>query len=350
MTAALIVEGAALQLGSFRLRGLDLAVERGEILALLGPNGAGKSVSLEMIAGFHMPQRGRIAIGGRDVTRLPPERRGVGLVVQDFGLFPHLSVAGNLAFGRQRADIPALLAQFGIARLAERMPQQLSAGERQRTALARALATRPDLFLFDEPFSALDARSRAGLREELGAFLRSAAIPAIFVTHDPEEACTLADRAAVMRDGAIVQQGDMEAVFRRPAAPWIARFVGVDNMLAGRIVARSAVGCRVAVGAAMLAAAKPTGGAEVVACIRADEVELLPPGEAAPGRLSGRVTAIANLGGLQRLTVDCGFPLKALVTNRQFRALGLRAGAAVAAEIDPEAVHLLPAESLGGAD
>jgi molybdate/tungstate transport system ATP-binding protein len=344
MTAAVSVECAALRLGTFRLRDLDLRLDRGEILCVLGPNGAGKSVSLEMIAGFHRPQRGRIAIGGRDVTLLPPERRRVGLVVQDFGLFPHLNVARNLGFGRQGADLAALLARFGIAHLAERMPHALSVGEKQRVALARALATRPDLFLFDEPFSALDARGREGLREELGSFLRGAAIAAIFVTHDPREACLLADRVAVMRDGAIVQAGSVEAVFRRPADEWIAKFVGVDNILAGRIVALSAAGCRVAVGAATLAAAAAIRGGEVVACIRADEVELFAPGEPAPGRLPGRVTAIADLGGLRRVTIDCGFRLNALVTSRRIRELGLCPGAAIAAEIDPEAVHLLPSK------
>ncbi|HTT78451.1 MAG TPA: ATP-binding cassette domain-containing protein, partial [Stellaceae bacterium] len=172
MTLAAAVEGASLRLGDFALRDLDLALGRGEILVLLGPNGAGKSVSLEMIAGFHRPQRGRILVAGDDVTRLPPERRGIGLVVQDFGLFPHLTVAANVAFGRPGVDIAALLKQVGIGHLAARRPGNLSAGERQRTALARALAIRPLLFLFDEPFSALDARTRTGLRDELKSFLR----------------------------------------------------------------------------------------------------------------------------------------------------------------------------------
>jgi molybdate transport system ATP-binding protein len=251
-------------------------------------------------------------------------------------------VVGNLRFAPGDADIPALLAQFGIAHLAGRLPQQLSAGEKQRTALARALAIRPDLFLFDEPFSALDAVSRGGLRDELGAFLRGAGTPAIFVTHDPQEASILADRVAVLRDGAIVQTGSPEAVFRRPSNPWVARFVGIDNLLPGRIHARSAAGCLVALGPATLAAARPIAGSEVLACIPADEVELAAEGAAG---LPGRIAAIADLGGLQRVTVDCGFPLRALVTRRRSRELGLGVGAAVAADIAPEAVHLLPAET-----
>jgi molybdate/tungstate transport system ATP-binding protein len=341
---AAAVEAASLRLGTFALRGLDLALDRGEILVLLGPNGAGKSVSLEMIAGFHRPQRGRIRVGGREVTRLPPERRGVGLVVQDFGLFPHLTVAGNVSFAAPDADVVGLLGQFGIAHLAARLPDGLSAGEKQRTALARALAARPELFLFDEPFSALDGRSRAALRDDLKSFLRARDIAAIFVTHDPEDACVLADRVAVMRDGAIVQTGSAETVFRRPADRWIAEFVGVETIVPGCVVGRSPDGCRVAIGGAILVAVTPIGGRDVLVCIRAEEVELHcghAAADAAPDGLPGRVAAIVNLGAWVRVTVDCGFPLTALLTWRQARRLGLSPGQAVVARIEPEAVHLL---------
>ena len=345
MTAALALDGVELGLGEFRLRGLDLALAAGEILVLLGPNGAGKSVTLETIAGFHRPARGRILVAGRDVTGLPPEHRGVGFVVQDFGLFPHLSVARNVAFARPAAEIGPLLAQFGIAALADRLPRDLSLGERQRTALARALAGRPRLFLFDEPFSALDARSRAALRGELKAQLRATGLAAVFVTHDPEDACVLADRLAVMRAGAIVQTGSVDDVLRRPGELWIAQFVGIENILPGHVGARSPEGCRIAVGGATLSAPGTTAGEEVLACIRAEEVELRPPAEAGPGWLCGRVTAVARLGATERVTLDCGFPLQALATARQVRELRLCAGAEVAARIAREAVHLLPAES-----
>jgi len=177
MTAAgMAIEAACLTLGQFSLRNIDLTLDAGEILVLLRPNGADKSVCFEMIAGFHRPQAGRIMIHGCDVTDLPPEQRRVWLVFQNFGLFPHLTVAGNVAFGlrtrrlgRARANrtIADLLRQFGILHLSGRFPQDLSPGEKQRVALARTLAARPDLFLFDEPFSALDARTRDLLRDEL---------------------------------------------------------------------------------------------------------------------------------------------------------------------------------------
>ncbi|MGH7068042.1 MAG: ABC transporter ATP-binding protein, partial [Acetobacteraceae bacterium] len=212
---AIAVEDLSLQLGAFALNHVRLAVAPGEILALLGPNGAGKSTTLETIAGFHRPREGRILIAGRDVTLLPPERRDVGLVFQNYGLFPHLTVAANVAFSlgakgapharRAAPEIRRLLARFGIEHLAHRYPHDLSPGEKQRTALARALVREPELFLFDEPFAALDARTREGLRDELGAFLRDAGIPAIFVTHDQADATVLADRVAIMNCGAIAQ-------------------------------------------------------------------------------------------------------------------------------------------------
>ena len=342
--AALAVERATLRLGTFILRDLDLALDRGEILVVFGPNGAGKSVSLEMIAGFHRPRRGRITIDGREVTHLPPERRRVGLVVQDFGLFPHMTVARNVGFCRAGGGPAGLLAKFGIAHLAERMPQALSAGEKQRTALARALARQPKVFLFDEPFSALDARSWGALRDELKSLLRQTGIPAIFVTHDPEDAWVLADRVAIMRAGAIVQTGTVETVFRKPVDAWVADFVGVDNIVPGRIAERSPYGCRVAVGAAMFDAATAIGASEVLACIRAEGVDMRRAGaEPVPGWLAARVTAVARLGASEQITLDCGFPLKTVTTARRVRELQLSVGAAVAVWIDPDAVHLVPA-------
>ena len=187
MSSGLAVEALTLTLGDFHLRSLGLAVSRGQILVILGPNGSGKSVTLETIAGFHRPDSGRVIIGGRDVTKLAPERRNVGFVIQNFGLFPHLNVAQNVAIARRTGgkgieidrtvavprDDTGLLAYVGAAHLAHRRPEDSSPGEKQRVALARALASGPDLFLFDEPFAALDAQTRDQLRGELLSFLRT---------------------------------------------------------------------------------------------------------------------------------------------------------------------------------
>ncbi len=356
---ALAIEAACLTLGQFSLRNIDLELDAGEILVLLGPNGAGKSVCLEMIAGFHRPATGRIVIHGREVTDLPPEQRRVGLMFQNFGLFPHLTVVGNIAFGlraRSRArhseagrGIEELLSQFGIRHLSDRYPQDLSPGEKQRVALARALAARPDLFLFDEPFSALDARTRDALRDELKAFLREAGVPAIFVSHDQTDAVLLADRVAVIHRGEIQQVGTVPGIFRKPANAFVAEFTGMENILAGRLLGKCGDLWRVQVGDRVLyASGDDLAGNAASLCIRAEEVGLCVMDGAgslglhgATNRLAGRVADARSLGAISRVTVDCGFALVAYLTNRNIRELGLTPGLEVVAEIEASSIHLL---------
>lgn len=356
MSVAVAVEALSLTLGAFSLKKLDLALSRGEILVVLGPNGSGKSVTLETIAGFHRPEAGRIVVAGRDVTALPPERRKVGFVVQNFGLFPHLSVAQNVAIGERgnhatSADKSDLLSYFGIAHLADRAPAALSAGEKQRAALARALASAPDLFLFDEPFSALDAETRNQLRTELKTFLRALAIPAIFVTHDHDEAMALADTMLVLRDGGIVQRGKAAEIFNKPANSFVARFVGVENILAARLVARSGNLLTFAVGGQMLQAAVPADvqirdGTAGLA-IRAEHVAISPmpigtgAAQADNNTLQGRVKALRVLGPLATVEVECGFLLKAYLLSPQVQAMALADGSAVVAQISTGAIHVV---------
>lgn len=354
---AVAVERVSLTLGRFALRRLDLALEPGEVLVILGPNGAGKSVSLETIAGFHRPSAGRVLIDGRDVTRLPPEQRRVGFLFQNFGLFPHLSVAQNVAFGRrarrqQDAPDPArLLAHFGISHLAGHGLATLSPGERQRVALARAMASQPALYLFDEPFSALDARSRDQLRGELRAFLRETRRPAIFVTHDEADALALADRVAVMKDGEILQLGPPDVVFRRPATEFVARFLGIENLLPGRVASGAGAPSTVAIGdrAVEAAAAAAAAAGDVLVAIRAEEVAVHAaggppagvPARPAVNRFDARVVAVAQGGPVARVTLDCGFPLIACLMPRDLRGLGLAPGTSALAEFPADAVHLI---------
>jgi molybdate/tungstate transport system ATP-binding protein len=364
MSAGIVVEQLTLALGAFRLNKLDFALSGDEILVILGPNGSGKSVTLETIAGFHRPDAGRVLIHGRDVTALPPERRNIGFVVQNFGLFPHLSVAQNVAIGRRsgRASAPrdpapvphgdpaALLAHFGIAHLAQRAPQDLSPGEKQRAALARALAGAPDLFLFDEPFSALDAQTRDQLREELLSFLRALSIPAIFVTHDHTDAMTLADKIVVLRDGVTMQSGATAEIFRRPASSFVARFVGVENILDARTSEMSGGFAVFAVGARALRTAMPAACDKATGTVRlgihAEDITLSPPQAdrpASPGvnRLDGRVIALRGLGPLVTVEIDCGFPLKAYLLVPQARAMNISVGSAVVAEFAADAVQVM---------
>jgi ABC-type Fe3+/spermidine/putrescine transport system ATPase subunit len=206
----------------------DLSVADGETLVVLGPSGSGKSLLLETVAGFH-DHEGRVALSGRDLTDEPPEERGLGFVFQDYALFPHMTVRENVAFGgryHDARDPDDLLAEFGVADLADRYPPTLSGGESQRVALARALAVRPEAFLLDEPLSALDVPTRQTLREVLADALADQT--AVYVTHNRTTARAVADRVAVIREGAIVQTGTPEEIFERPASPFVARFTGAN--------------------------------------------------------------------------------------------------------------------------
>jgi len=225
---------------------LSLSVGRGELLTLLGPSGCGKTTTLRLVAGLDRPTSGTITIAGESVASdgrfVPPERRDVGLVFQDFALFPHLTVAENIAFGLRGADedvtearVAALLDLVGLGAHREKMPSQLSGGQQQRVALARSLAPEPDLLLLDEPFSNLDVRLRVSMREEVREILKEAGVTAVSVTHDQEEALSISDRVAIMNDGQIEQVGQPEAVFENPRSRFVASFLGRASFLTGRV-------------------------------------------------------------------------------------------------------------------
>lgn len=362
MSAGASVESLTVSLGAFRLNKIDFAVSGGETLVILGPNGAGKSVTLETIAGFHRPDSGRILIGGHDVTVLPPERRNVGFVVQNFGLFPHLSVVENVAVARRRCagvtpktsllggEPAALLGYFGVAHLAERAPSSLSPGEKQRVALARALAAAPDLFLLDEPFSALDAETHEQLRDELKSYLRALGIPSIFVSHDRSDALTLADKLVILQDGTAIQHGPPAEIFHRPANSFVARFVGVENVLAGRVTETQNGAATVAVGERTLCAVPPViaprQDGPVLLAIRAENIVIdpadhAPPSTSGTNRLPGRIVELRRNGALAIVDLDCGFPLKACLLGPQVQKMGLVCGSPIMAEIAPEAIHVM---------
>ena len=267
----------------------SLCVARGEIIALLGPSGCGKTTLLRLIAGFERPDRGSVTVDGRLVASpsawIAPEARRVGMVFQDYALFPHLTVAGNVGFGlprRTRANrVPELLAIVGLDGLERRYPHELSGGQQQRVALARALAPSPELVLLDEPWSNVDPFLRESLRAEVAEIIRPLGVTVLLVTHDREEAFTLADRIALMRDGSVVQEGTAEELYFAPATRWAAEFVGAANVLSGRIVAghvETAIGAFPANGASRRSDAQvlvrpellelepsPAGAGEVVA-------------------------------------------------------------------------------------
>ncbi|MCA1305303.1 ABC transporter ATP-binding protein [Microbacterium esteraromaticum] len=226
------------------LQGIDLTVDAGEFVTLLGPSGCGKSTLLRAVAGFVSTRAGAIEIGGRDVTRFDPEARGVGFVFQSYALFPHLSVEDNVAFGlgvrgirgrERRERIDQALTATGLTAHARAMPAQLSGGQQQRVAIARVLVTRPSVLLMDEPLSNLDATLRVRLRAEIQRLHRELGITTLYVTHDQEEALSLSDRVAVMRDGAFDQIAPPREVYQRPTTEYVCRFVGEVNELGGAL-------------------------------------------------------------------------------------------------------------------
>ncbi|GAA2848701.1 ABC transporter ATP-binding protein [Streptosporangium fragile] len=221
--------------GTRVLRGASLTVEEGDLAAVLGPSGCGKTTLLRIIAGFESLDSGSVRIGDREVSGLPPERRKVGIVPQEAALFPHLSVARNVGFGLPRGSaerIEECLELVGLAGLGARMPHQISGGQQQRVALARALAPRPGVVLLDEPFNALDRSLRVSVRDEVRAALKRAGATAVLVTHDQEEALSMADTVAVMREGRIVQEGSPISVYAEPFDLGVATFVGEAVVLA----------------------------------------------------------------------------------------------------------------------
>lgn len=240
----LVIDHASVTHGStLAVDDVSLTIRQGELVAVLGPSGCGKTSLLLSIAGLLPLQAGSISVGGRELSRpgrtVPPEKRGVGWVPQEASLFPHLTVGENIGFavprGRTRADRIAELAHLvGLGALTNRAPNQLSGGQAQRVALARALAPRPEVLLLDEPFAALDTQLRTGLRREVAELLRAQGTTSILVTHDQEEALTLADRVAVLRDGHLEQFGTPEEIYQQPASDWVAQFVGDVVELEGR--------------------------------------------------------------------------------------------------------------------
>ncbi|WP_338662191.1 ABC transporter ATP-binding protein [Pararoseomonas sp. SCSIO 73927] len=314
---ALSLQGVGKRYGDFvAVHDASLEVASGEFLTLLGPSGSGKTTILMMVAGFVEPSAGRILLDGRDITALPPERREFGMVFQGYALFPHMTVAENVAFplrvrglGRAERDakVRAALDLVQLVRFAERKPSQLSGGQQQRVALARALVFDPALLLLDEPLSALDKKLRAELQEELKALHRRVGRTFINVTHDQEEALSLSDRIAILNHGNLVQVGTPEALYERPATRFVADFLGKSNFIEGEAEA-DAGGIALRRGGARVLARGLASGRAVLS-LRPEKIALLPEGGAEDNVVEGRIASWSYLGtgyGLVVETPDLG--------------------------------------------
>ncbi len=330
------------------LDGLDLTVRPGELIALLGPSGCGKTTTLRLLAGLEDADAGRITVGGKDVIHLPASRRDMGMVFQAYSLFPHMTVRENVAFGLRLRRVGAaernrraleLLDLVGLSAQADRYPHQISGGQQQRVALARALAIEPQVLLLDEPLSALDAKVRAQLRDQIRRIQLGVGITTLFVTHDQEEALAIADRVGVMREGKLEQLAPPTEVYSRPATPFVAEFVGLTNRLAGMVS-----GGTVTVRGRDLPLVDPsTPPGPVTALVRPEAVTLAPDSTSESGLLTGTVIASTFLGATSRVTVDLG-DTTILAQLSTSDAIAVCTGSRVTLSIRPDPV-LVSAES-----
>jgi len=293
--------------------GFSLAVEEGEFVSFLGGSGCGKTTTLRMIAGFETPTEGSIRIAGTEIAQVPPNKRGVGMVFQNYALFPNMTVRKNIEFGLKVAKwrpreiakrVEEMLALIHMEELGDRYPHQMSGGQQQRASLARALAVKPKVLLLDEPLSALDAKIRAMLRTEIRVIQKQTGITTIYVTHDQEEALSLSDRIVVMQSGRIEQVGTPFEIYNRPSTPFVASFIGNLNILEATVV-DAGLGLLSVEGQKVFAAGPVAGGPAVKLSLR-PEMLSLEPGEPEANALAGTLDSVVFLGSIVRLGIGVG--------------------------------------------
>jgi len=335
----------------FNLKDINLTIDRGEYFVILGPTGSGKTLLLELIAGFYIPDTGEIWIDRANVTNITPEERGVGFVYQDYALFPHLTVRENIEFGLIIKKLPKdeikressrMMDLLGITHLKDRYPDTLSGGERQKTATGRALVLKPDLLLLDEPMSALDARTKSGMQDEIKKIHKEAGVTIVHVTHDQTEAMIMADRIGIMMDGRIVQVGTVREIFNMPKDRIIADFVGTENILEGSVTEKIDGLIKINIGSTEISTLSDLEtGCKVNALIRPEDIIISrePQRTSARNNIEGVITKIVNLGAIVRIEIDG--ELVAFTTKQSAEELGLDTGEHIHASFKSTAVHVL---------
>jgi len=345
------IESLSITLDEFPVRDVSLEIRPGEYFIILGPTGAGKTVLLETIAGIHAPDSGRIFLGDREITSTEPRSRNIGMVYQDYMLFPHLTVGDNIAFGlhrkkissdKQHALVEEMSSLLEISHLTKRYPGTLSGGEQQRVALARALVLKPEILLLDEPMSALDGRTRERMRMELSHIRKHTGTTIVQITHHLDDVFALADRIAIMREGRIVQIGETSDVFMHPADIFIAEFLGISNIIRGNSSRHGNITRVTPVAGPEFFAASDVLG-DIVATLHAEDVILSgePFVSSARNCLPGTASEIIPFGNTVRVILDVGFPLTALLTRESCHDLRLEPGSKIYSTFKASAVHLI---------
>ena len=351
----IVLEQVSLALGEFILRDVDLRISKGEYLVIMGPSGAGKTVLLETIAGLRFPDSGRILLDGNDASDLPPEKRRIAIVYQDYSLFPHMTAFENIAYGLRLQPVTkpeteqrvrSLLKEFNIAHLIDHYPSSMSGGEQQRVAIARALAVKPKILLLDEPFSALDPQTREECMRMMLEVKKSQNLTIVQVSHSREEAYGVSDRVALIIGGCITQTGSADDIFRAPKSPAAAEYAGIDNIFRGKVLRGDGTSSTLDIdGHQIVMKGIAPVGAFVTVCIAGEHISLAEEphvtGDTAVNAVSGIVTDILPMENSLKIRIGGILPLTIIAKRNDGRTRLPLQGEHCVAVFRPEDVHLL---------